>query len=99
MKSEALSFPQPLSIPDTKVWIEVCSWAVSAGFPSPAADHTRKQLDLNEHLIHNKDATFLFRVKGDSMSGIGIYEGDELLVDRSKEAKQGSSVVEASGVM
>ena len=93
MKSEALSFPQPLSIPDTKVWIEVCSWAVSAGFPSPAADHTRKQLDLNEHLIHNKDATFLFRVKGDSMSGIGIYEGDELLVDRSKEAKHGSIVL------
>jgi Peptidase S24-like len=32
-------------------------------------------------------------VKGDSMNGIGIYEGDELLVDRSIEAKHGNIVL------
>jgi DNA polymerase V len=80
-------------VPDTKVWLNVCAWKVAAGFPSPAADHTRKRIDLNEHLIRNKEATFIFRVKGDSMSGIGIYEGDELLVDRSIEAKHGNIVL------
>ncbi len=83
----------PVFVPDTQVWLDVCSWKVAAGFPSPAADHTRKRIDLNEHLIRNKEATFIFRVKGDSMSGIGIYEGDELLVDRSIEAKHGNIVL------
>ena len=83
----------PVFVPDTPVWLDVCTWPVVAGFPSPAADHTRKRIDLNEHLIRNKEATFIFRVKGDSMSGIGIYEGDELLVDRSIEAKHGNIVL------
>lgn len=78
---------------DVKVWLELCGWNVTAGFPSPAADHTRRRIDLNEHLIRNKDATFIFRVKGDSMTGIGIYEGDELLVDRSIEAQHGNIVL------
>lgn len=64
-----------------------------AGFPSPAADHTQKRIDLNEHLIRNKEATFLFRVKGDSMIGTGIYEGDTLVVDRSVEPKHNNIVL------
>lgn len=92
--SSPLELPfSPVFVPDTKVWLDVCTWKVAAGFPSPAADHTRKRIDLNEHLIRNKEATFIFRVKGDSMSGIGIYEGDELLVDRSIEAKHGNIVL------
>jgi DNA polymerase V len=93
MNSVAISAPQPLFVPDAKVWLEVCAWKVPAGFPSPAADHTRKELDLNEHLIRNKEATFIFRVKGDSMIGIGIYDGDELIVDRSIDAKHGNIVL------
>jgi DNA polymerase V len=93
MTTADLSSPQPVCVPDTKVWLAMCAWTVRAGFPSPAADHTRKRLDLNEHLIRNKEATFIFRVKGDSMNGIGIYEGDELLVDRSIEAKHGNIVL------
>ena len=93
MTSHPISCPQPVWVPDAKVWLAMCAWTVRAGFPSPAADHTRKRIDLNEHLIRNKEATFIFRVKGDSMNGIGIYEGDELLVDRSIEAKHGNIVL------
>ena len=93
MQTLPVSNPVPLLVPDQKVWLEVCGWKVPAGFASPAADHTRKRIDLNEHLIRNKEATFIFRVKGDSMTGIGIYEGDELLVDRSIEAKHGNIVL------
>lgn len=77
--------PIPLTIPG------FCS-TVSAGFPSPAADHAQKRIDLNEHLIRNKEATFLFRVRGDSMTGIGIYEGDKLLVDRSIDLRHNAIV-------
>jgi SOS-response transcriptional repressor LexA len=31
----------------------------------------QKRIDLNDHLIQNKDATHLFRVKGDSMIDAG----------------------------
>ena len=71
----------------------MCGWKVPAGFASPAADHTRKRIDLNEHLIRNGDATHIFKVKGDSMIDAGIYEGDALLIDRSIEPKHGDIVL------
>lgn len=64
-----------------------------AGFPSPAADHTEERIDLNQQLIRNKAATYIFKVKGDSMAGVGIYEGDALLVDRSMDPKHNHIVV------
>ncbi len=73
----------PLALAPGSLWLEQCGWCVPAGFPSPAADHTRQRIDLNTALIRNQAATYLFRVKGDSMMGAGIYEGDTLLVDRS----------------
>ena len=35
----------------------------------------------------------VFRVTGDSMEGIGIYSGDEVLVDRSLTPRHGSVVI------
>jgi len=93
MKNELASTPWPVQVPDTKVWLDMSTWTVRAGFPSPAADHTQKRIDLNEHLIRNKEATFIFKVKGDSMIGAGIYEGDALVIDRSIEAKHGNIVL------
>lgn len=49
---------------------------VRAGFPSPATDFVAEHLDLNEHLIAHKEATFLLRAKGLSMVGAGIQDGD-----------------------
>ena len=64
-----------------------------AGFPSPAADHYDKRLDLNEHLVLHPEATFFLRVKGDSMIGAGIHDGDLLVVDRSLEPNHGRVVI------
>ena len=82
--------PQVLSVP---LYLDVCTWKVPAGFPSPAADHTQERVDLNKELIRNKDATYLFRVRGDSMTGAGIYEGDTLVVDRSVTPKHNHIVL------
>lgn len=84
---------EPFFITQAPLALDICSWKVPAGFPSPAADHSQKRIDLNEHLIRNKEATFLFRVKGDSMTGAGIFEGDTLLVDRSVEPKHNNVVL------
>ena len=83
----------PVPIQSNPMLLHVCGWTVPAGFPSPAADHAQKRIDLNKHLIRNGDATFVFRVAGDSMMGIGIYEGDRLLIDRSIEPKHNNIVL------
>lgn len=66
---------------------------ISAGFPSPAADYLEVGLDLNDYLVRNKPATFLFTVKGDSMSGASIEEGDKVIVDRALTPKHRDIVV------
>ena len=59
---------------------------VQAGFPSPAEDHLEQRLDLNTLVIDNPSATFFVRVAGESMRGIGITDGDILVVDSSIES-------------
>ena len=66
---------------------------VPAGFPSPAEDYVEGSLDLNEHLVAHREATFFMRVQGHSMTGAGIQDGDLLVVDRSIEAGDGDIVV------
>ena len=66
---------------------------VRAGFPSPADDYVEALLDLNEHLIEHKEATFFLQATGDSMIGAGIQEGYLLVVDRALEAKHGDIVI------
>ena len=66
---------------------------VGAGFPSPATDYVEDDIDLNSHLIKNIPSTFLIRVQGRSMNNIGIRNGDLLVVDRSLNPKNFSTVI------
>jgi SOS regulatory protein LexA len=66
---------------------------VEAGFPSPAEEELVDTMTLDEWLIKNKEATYMLKVKGDSMIDAGIMEGDMVLLDRSKEAKDGDIVI------
>ena len=66
---------------------------VGAGFPSPATDYVEDDIDLNTHLIKNIPSTFLIRVQGKSMNDIGIYDDDLLVVDRSLNPKNFSTVI------
>jgi DNA polymerase V len=67
--------------------------AVAAGFPSPAQDYFDGRIDLNAHLITDITSTFVVRVTGDSMEGAGISDGDELIVNRALEPRDGSVVI------
>ena len=66
---------------------------VGAGFPSPATDYIEEDIDLNVHLIKNIPSTFLIRVQGKSMNDVGIHDGDLLVVDRSLNPKNFSTVI------
>ncbi len=78
--------PEPLHCP-------LYAHSVRAGFPSPADDYVAQALDLNEHLIAHKEATFFLRAKGHSMTGAGIQDGDLLVVDRSLTPTHRSVVI------
>ena len=62
-------------------------------FPSPAQDYQQTQIDLNAVLIKDPANTFVLRVYGDSMEGAGIYDQDEIIVDRSIRPQVGKVVV------
>jgi len=66
---------------------------VAAGFPSPATDYVEDDIDLNIHLIKNIPSTFLIRVQGKSMHDVGIYDGDLLIVDKSLNPKNLSTII------
>ena len=66
---------------------------VGAGFPSPATDYVEDDIDLNTHLIKNIPSTFLIRVQGKSINYTGIHDGDLLVVDRSLNPKNFSTVI------
>ncbi len=69
--------------------------AVSAGFPSPADDFLDRDIVLEDYLVRNRAATFLIRVRGASMEGCGICDGDIVVVDRSLTAASGKVVLAA----
>lgn len=68
---------------------------IRAGFPNPAEDASGQAMDLNELLVRHPISTYYLRVEGDSMEGVGIAEGDIVVVDKSLEARTGDVVVAA----
>ena len=75
--------------------INLAMQSLSAGFPAAANESSHEQVSLDSYLVTNPDSTVLFRVRGDSMTGAGIYDGDLLVVDRSIEPVHGQVVVAA----
>ena len=66
---------------------------LAAGFPLPAADYQHESLDLNEKFVHHPEASYFVRIKGESMIGLGLFDDDICLVDRSEEVSDGNIVV------
>jgi DNA polymerase V len=56
-------------------------------------DHMERDIDLNDQLINNKQATYFFKMKGDAMEQAGIFDEDLLIVDRSLKLVNGKVIV------
>ena len=93
MLPDTLGFATPTPLAHTPFWVNALPCRVAAGFPSPADDHAVKRIDLMEQLIKHPQATFLLRVRGESMKDAGIFDNDVLLVDRALIARSGQVVV------
>jgi len=66
---------------------------ITAGFAAPVEEQAEETVSLENYLVRDKAATFLLRVKGDSMIDAGIFEGDLVIVERGKEPKVHDIVV------
>jgi repressor LexA len=66
--------------------------AVAAGVPTLAAENIETTLQLPTELVRD-DATFVLRVKGDSMVDAGILDGDYVAVREQPDAVNGEIVV------
>lgn len=66
---------------------------VEAGFPSPAEEELSDTITIDDYLIENREATFMLKVKGDSMIDAGIQPGDMVLVERGRTPRNGDIVI------
>lgn len=65
----------------------------AVGFPSPAADNTESELDFNEYCIRRCNPTYLVGAIGNSITDIGLYSGDLLVVDKEEKTQHGDIVI------
>jgi DNA polymerase V len=91
----SLEAPRPVSMTPSTVTLTAFLSRVPAGVPTMADDEVDEVVDLNEHLVlpGHEPSTFIIRVSGWSMIGAGIFDRDEVLVDRALGARQGDIVV------
>ncbi|MCG5535158.1 transcriptional repressor LexA [Ectothiorhodospira mobilis] len=69
---------------------------VAAGAPILAEAHIEQHFQMDPHLFHPRP-DYLLRVRGESMTGAGILDGDLLVVHRTPEARNGQIVVARLG--
>ncbi|MDX6917773.1 translesion error-prone DNA polymerase V autoproteolytic subunit [Pectobacterium carotovorum] len=87
-----ISFIAPAESPDL-IQLPLFYDRVSCGFPSPAADYTESELDLNEYCIQRRSSTYFVRAIGNSMHDIGLHSGDLLIVDKAERPQHGDIVI------
>lgn len=85
--------PRPITLAEPTSTVLVAATGVSAGYPSPAQDYAAESLDLNSHLIRDRVSSFILRVAGNSMIRAGIFDGDEIIVDRGLNPHDGDIVI------
>ena len=73
--------------------IKLAEPLVPAGFPSPADDFIEMEINIQDYIVKNKEATFCVKVEGTSMTKAGINTGDIMIVDRSLNPKHNDIVL------
>lgn len=69
------------------------STSVKAGFASIMDDKIEKRISMDELLEINSPSTFVFKVSGDSMCEIGIFEDDYVIIKKTPNANNGDIVL------
>lgn len=79
---------------DSKFNFEAPIFSASGKIRNQMVDALKNEtLDLNKLLLGDKKNKYLVRVSGESMIGDKIYDGDILIVDKSKTPKEGDIII------
>jgi len=74
------------------VWVPVVG-RVAAGEPIPALESIKERIPLPREVVGAQDGLFILKIVGDSMTGVGIYPGDWVVVrELFDEPKDGDIV-------
>ncbi len=65
---------------------------VAAGEPILAQEHIEDYFPIPAEILPNSE-TFMLKVKGDSMIGVGIYNDDRIIVQQTNTAQNGEIIV------
>ena len=65
---------------------------VAAGQPLLAVENIENYFPIPSEFMPNAE-TFMLNVKGESMINVGIYDGDQILVEKQSTARNGDIVV------
>ncbi|MCI5872300.1 MAG: transcriptional repressor LexA [Clostridiales bacterium] len=65
---------------------------VAAGQPLLAVENIENYFPIPVEFLPNAE-TFMLNVKGESMINVGIYDGDQILVQKQSDARNGDIVV------
>ena len=79
--------------PDASAVLPFVDYKTPAGFPSPAADFETSPVDLLDNLALKDSSTYLARIRGQSMTGKGIDDGDLIVISRKVTPRHGHIVV------
>lgn len=66
---------------------------VRAGHPEPASQEVPEVLTVDDYLIDDPNRTALVTVRGDSMTGVGLLDGDIVVVETNTPTRPGDIVV------
>lgn len=65
---------------------------VKAGFPT-GVEEDLNFMSLDEYLVEKPGSSFMLKVAGDSLEGIGIFKDDIVILEKAKEANRGEIVL------
>lgn len=89
--------PRAIDILDEKPWSGTSQipliGAVAAGVPITAVENIEDVYFFPTDLLGTREATFMLRVKGESMINVGILDGDYIFVKQQDTANNGDIVV------
>jgi len=66
---------------------------ITAGSPIEAIEMPDEYFSLPVNLVNTRKEVFTLNVSGESMINVGIYDGDIIIVERCKTARNGEIVV------
>ena len=82
-----------LYINPSELGAKLVSSYVKAGFASIMDDKIEKRISMDELLNINSPSTFVFKVSGNSMCEVGIFDGDYVIIKKTPEANFGDIVL------